>query len=303
MKKIFVLSVLLFFCAQSYACPICGCGVGNFYMGLLPNFQSKFIGVRYQYLHYHTQLTDEPEEFSNDYYKTVELWGGFSIGKQWQLLAYVPYQLNTLHSDEGTKKLNGLGDISLIANYKLLDKTNTSSNGKSTVQQLWIGGGLKLPAGKYRIDIYNPETEIGDVNSQQGTGSTDFLLNATYDIRFNKFGINTTANYKINTTNNEQYHFGNRFNAASLAYYQVNLKNIVVTPNAGFMYQHSAENDFSNAKVEQTGGYLALSVIGAEISIKRIAIGANVQLPISQDFASGQTESKTRGMVHVSFSF
>ncbi len=302
MKKIFIFFVLTFFCAQSYACPFCGCGVGNFYMGLLPNFKSKFIGVRYQYMSYHTQITGDAEQFGNDYYKTVELWGGISIGNKWQLLAFAPYQINNQKTDDGIKNLNGLSDITLLANYKLLDKIKMNGS-KSTQQQLLIGAGIKLPTGKYKIDIHNPETEIGDVNSQLGTGSTDFLLNATYDVRFNKFGINTTANYKINTTNNEDYHFGNRFNVSSLAYYQVSLKKSVLAPNAGFIYQHSGENHFSSQKVDQTGGYLAMAVAGAELSFKSMAIGANIQLPFSQNFASGQTESKTRGMVHVSFSF
>jgi hypothetical protein len=34
-----------------------------------------------------------------------------------------------------------------------------------------------------------------------------------------------------------------------------------------------------------------------------INIGANVQLPFTQDFAEGQTVAKTRCMVHVTFSF
>ena len=302
MKKIFILIACTFFFVESYACPFCGCGVGNFYMGLLPNFKNKFIGVRYQYMRYHTQISGDATQFGNDYYKTVELWGGFNIGSKWQMLAFVPYQINTQKTDDGDKRINGLSDISLLANYRLLNKTKMNGS-KSTQQQLLIGGGIKLPTGKYKIDTHNPDTELGDVNAQLGTGSVDFLLNTTYDVRFNKFGINTTINYKINTTNNEDYHFGNRFNASSLAYYQVSLKKAVLAPNAGFIYQHSEANHFKNEKVDQTGGYLAMAVAGAELSFKNMAIGANVQLPFSQNFASGQTESKTRGMLHVSFSF
>ena len=300
MKKITLTIFVLSITCISFACPFCGSGVGNFYIGLLPDFQKKFVGLRYQYIPYHTRVTGE-EEFSKDYYHTLELWGGVSIGKRWQVLGFIPYQINYQNTDDGIKKLNGISDVSVLANYKVLDKTKMNK-GKSSSQQLWIGGGFKLPTGKYRIDPNNPETELGDVNAQAGTGSVDFLLNSSYNVRINKIGINTTATYKINTTNNEHYYFGNRFNASSFVYYAAKVNNTMLSPNVGLMYQHSAANHFNDTKVELTGGYLTMAAAGLEVGFKKITIGGNVQLPFSQDFAAGQTEAKTRAMVHVSFS-
>lgn len=303
MKKITLTIFVLALSASSFACPFCGCGVGNFYLGLMPEFQKKFVGLRYQYLPYQTHIaaTDEEEaQFSKDYYHTIELWGGISLGKKWQLLGFIPYQINYQNTDDGVKTLSGISDVSVLANYKAFDKTKMAE-GKSTSQQLWLGAGFKLPTGKYRIDPENPDTELGDVNSQAGTGSVDFLLNGSYNIRFNKIGINTTATYKINTTNNEHYQFGNRFNASSFVYYAAKLKNATLSPNVGLLYQHSEANHYNNAKVDFTGGHLAMAAAGVEFGIRKITIGANVQIPFNQDFAAGQTEAKTRMMVHVSF--
>ena len=304
MKKIFVLGIILFASVQSFACPICGCGVGNFYLGLLPNFKNHFVGVRYQYMQYHTQLKDDISQFGNDYYKTVELWSGWSIGNKTQLLAFVPYQINTQNTDDGIMKKNGLGDITLLVNYKLFQKTkmNTAKR-SSTSQELWIGGGVKLPTGKYHLDLSDPEANLGDVNSQMGTGSVDFLLNSSYNIRFNRFGINTSVNYKINTTNNDHFNFGNRFTANSFGYYNIAIKSVSIAPNIGVLYEHAATNHLDNAKVDLTGGYLTLAATGVEVNYKKVTIGTNVQLPFAQDFAEGQTTAKTRGMVHVTFSF
>jgi hypothetical protein len=302
MKKITLTIFVLAITFSSFACPFCGCGVGNFYIGLLPDFQKRFIGLRYQYLPYETNIKGGEGEFSKDYYHTIEVWGGINLGKRWQLLGFVPYQINYQNTDDGIKTLSGISDVSALANYKLLDKTKMGE-GRATSQQLWIGAGIKLPTGKYQIDPNNPETEIGDVNSQAGTGSVDFMLNTSYNVRFNKIGLNTSATYKINTENKENYQFGNRFNVSSFVFYAAKMRNTTLSPNVGIIYQHSATNNFNNEKVDLTGGQLTTAAAGIEVGIKKITIGGNIQIPVSQDYAEGQTEARTRAMVHMSFSF
>lgn len=298
MKKV-VLSAFAFLVLFSVsACDICGCGVGNFYLGLLPHFNSKFFGIRYQYMHYQTQLANDATQFSSDYYKSVELWSGFNIGKRLQLLAFVPYHINKQFTDDGIKTQSGLGDVSLLLNYDLFETRNNA--GKNVIQQqLWIGGGLKLPTGKNNVDLNDPLVNPGDVNSQSGTGSTDFLLNASYDVSINKVGLNTSANYKINTDNKTGYRFGNRFTANTFAYYRLRAMGLGITPNAGLLYENAAVNNLNKAAVLQTGGNITSVAGGVEMNFKKIAVGANVQLPVSQNFAEGQTQAKLKGLVHV----
>ncbi|MDB5199036.1 MAG: hypothetical protein JWO92_999 [Chitinophagaceae bacterium] len=299
MKRFFltVFTFLIIFSAS--ACEICGCGVGNFYLGLLPHFNSKFFGVRYQYTHYHTQLASDATQFSNDYYKTVELWGGINIGSKLQLLAFVPYHINKQFTDDGIKTQNGIGDVSLLLNYNLLHSRNA---GKRLVEhQLWIGGGVKLPTGKNNIDVNDPLVNPGDVNSQTGSGSTDILLNASYDVSINKFGLNTSVNYKINTDNKTGYQFGNRFTANTFAYYKLRAMGLGIAPNVGLLYENAAINKLSKAAVVQTGGNLTSVAGGIEMNFNKIALGANVQLPVAQNFAEGQTQAKVKGLVHLTF--
>jgi hypothetical protein len=306
MRKYISLLFIVAFAITSqaiYACEICGCGVGNFYMGLLPNFENKFIGIRYQFMRYHTQITDNPSEFSDDYYKTVELWSGWNIGKKWRVMTFIPYQINEQHTDDGDKKQHGLGDITLLANYSIFHKYDLNAAKKTTEQQLWIGGGIKLPTGKYQLDMEDPDANLGDVNAQMGTGSVDFLLSTSYNISFQQAGVSTSLNYKINTTNNDDYYFGNRFYGASAAYYKFRLKDFSVAPNAGILYEHAASNYLENEKVDQTGGYAAFLTTGAEFSFKRIATGINLQTPFSQNFAEGQTTAKLRGVAHLTLAF
>jgi hypothetical protein len=303
MKKIIVIIFsFLFVSAKSFACEICGCGTGSYYIGLLPQFHHHFFGMRYQFSSFKTVMKDDASQYSNDLFQTAELWGGWNIGKRWQLIAMLPYNIIQQSSDDGKVSRSGIGDALLMGNYKLLDISSATASKKLVQQQLWIGAGIKLASGKF---IFDPTDEAlaAVANTQAGTASTDFLLNAMHNIAIGSFGINTSARYKINTTNSDRYAFGNRFAAGSLAYYSFAKSKTVITPNAGLLYEHSAANKLQNEKVEFTGGYLLGAAAGLEINIKSVTIGGNVQIPLVQDFADGQTKTKLKGMLHVAVSF
>jgi len=292
------MAIALFSVNAASACEICGCGLGNYYIGLLPQFNHKFIGLRYQYRQYKTVMADDATQFSKDYFKTVELWAGWNIGKRWQVLAIIPY--NHVHqvSDDGVTNNQGIGDIAMMANYKVLDKT-----GKGNIEhQLWVGAGIKVPTGKFNIDATDPAL-VAIANTQTGTASTDFMLNAIYNVRIDKIGINTSASYKLNTGNKDKYVFGNKFSASSFASYTISKGQFAIVPNVGILYETATANKLNKAKVDQTGGHLLAGSAGLEISFKKFTVGTNVQLPMSQNFSSGQTDLKVRGMAHVTFAF
>lgn len=301
MKKFILSLFVVALSLSSSACEICGCGMGNYYIGIMPQFDHRFIGLRYQFHHFKTRLRDDPTQFSNDLYQTIELWSGWNLGKRWQLLVFVPFNINHQNSDEGITNKNGLGDIALLANYKVFD--HTSATGTKRIEQtLWLGAGFKLPTGKFDIDPGDPDVASA-ANTQIGSGSTDILLNALYDVRINKWGISTSANYKINTTNKSEYRFGNKFSANSFVYRSFSKHSgTAITPNLGLLYEHSASNKLQSARVDLTGGDLLMAAAGTEFSFKKVTVGLNVQLPVTQNFAEDQTRSKLKGMFHVTFS-
>ena len=300
MKKIYLIMAVFAISLSGYACDICGCGLGNYYIGMVPQFNHSFFGLRYQYRYFHTQIANDKTQYSNDYFQTVELWGGFNFGKNWQVLAFVPYSVNRQVSDDGTKNSNGLGDIAAILNYSLLESSRLNANNKLVFQQLWIGAGIKAPTGSSQIDPNSPDI-VALANSQLGSGSTDFMLTTAYTIRIDKLGFTTNLSYKINTANSESYRFGNHFSSNNFFYYSVRSGKTTFTPNIGILYEQSASNQLKNIKVDQTGGFATLGAAGVEMSLKKISIGLNIQAPIVQDYAMGQTQTKVRGMVHFTF--
>jgi len=303
MKKILLFAIALASVQFIYACDICGCGGSNLYLGLLPNFKSKFIGVRYHYSQYHTELVNDPTQYSHNYYNTFEVWTGFNFGKKWQVLAFVPYYYNKQMDDDGGSSKSGLGDITVLGNYQLLHSRTSNSHNNVVEQFLWIGAGIKLPTGTFHLDVNDPNTTVADINAQIGTGSTDFLLNAMHNIRINQFGVSTSLTYKINTANRSDYKYGNKLTATSIAYYRLRVRGIAVSPNTGVIYENTASNTLSNEKVQYTGGYAVSAIAGVEFTFNKVGIGFNVQHPLSQDYAEGQTRMQFRGMAHVTFAF
>ncbi|HVM87508.1 MAG TPA: hypothetical protein VMT76_04925 [Puia sp.] len=302
MRKILFILIITASAFNTYACDICGCGGGNFYMGLLPNFKNKFIGLRYHYVQFYTRLANDASQFSHNYYNSIELWGGWNIGNKWQVLAFVPYYYNKQADDDGTSYKSGLGDITLMLNYQLLHTRSMNKNGKSVEQVLWFGGGIKLPSGTFKVNPNDSTTTLADINAQIGTGSTDFLLNALYNVRIGFFGVNTSVNYKIGTTNSSDYKFGNKFTTNSIAYYRFRTaKGTTIAPNAGLMYEHTDINLLNNEKVQYTGSHAFSALAGVEVTFNKISVGISAQTPLVQNFAENQTKMQLRGLAHITF--
>lgn len=304
MKKIFFITALFFTTASTRACDICGCGVGSNYIGILPEFSKHVFGVRYRYnsLQTHigaggaiTYLT------TKERYSTMELWSGWNIGKNFRVMATVPYSFNERINQAVKNSKSGLADISFNGYYQLINKRSALKNNKLMVQSLWIGGGVKLPTGKYEP----ADKTSGGKNTnlfQLGTASTDFSLNAMYDLRIQDAGINIAAGYKMNTTNKYDYRYGNKWNSAAQFYYKIRLKKKVqLAPNLGMQYEYSDKDKDGLFDVDVSGGHVLSGTLGLEAAYKKIAVGANFQRPLAQQLANDIVKSGNRLMLHISF--
>jgi hypothetical protein len=299
MKQTILFVLFIFFIKYSFACDICGCNSGNYFIGPFPQFKSHIVGLRYSFQRFNTVLNSDNTQFSNDFYQTMELMAGTRINNQWQLLAFAPYNIYNSKSDDGIKKNNGFGDITFIGNYNLINSKTLNSDTLTIFQQLWIGGGVKLPTGKYSIDT---SELISSANMQVGTGSLDFLINAIYSLQIDNWGLNINSNYKVNQSAND-FRFGNRFSTSTFVFRTFNIDKVKISPNIGLLYEFSESNLKDNNKIRDTGGSDLLLAIGFELRFKSISVGSNIQLPIYSDLSSGQTDAKIRAMCNLSFIF
>ena len=299
MKKFIFTGVFIFLLKVSFGCDICGCSSGNYFVGPFPWFHKHFVGIRYTFRSFHSIVNNDATQFSKDFYQTAEVWGGWNIGKKWQMLTFLPYNINRQTSDDGVLKSSAFGDITVIANYNLLSNKTKSKQGNSVSQQLWIGAGLKLPTGKFSAD---PDDFIPSANNQTGTGSVDLLINSMYSLRINNWGLSSNINYKINQSAHN-YQFGNRFSASAFVFRSIATHKVTFNPNVGLLYENLRPNKLLNLKVDDTGGNALFASAGMETTLNKIAIGFNVQLPASQHLSNDQTTARVRGMLHVTYAF
>lgn len=288
------------------ACDICGCGVGSYYIGILPEYNKRFVGLRYQYKQLQTHLGPQGNVTpltTDETYQTAELWGGWNFGKKFRVLAFVPYNFNERSSQAVSGSKNGLGDIAVMGYYNLFTKS-TSLSSKLLVHSLWLGAGVKAPTGKYEPSERLAVTETPN-NFQLGTASTDFTLNAAYDVRLNDLGVNLNVNYKVNTENKYEYRYGNKLTTNALLYYKFRFfHKLTLAPNAGILYE-TADKDIENSKyeVDVSGGHSASLVTGFELAMNKFSVGANYQTIVSQELANQRAKAGNRLMLHISLPF
>lgn len=308
MKKTIYLICLLSLIASfsATACDVCGCGVGNYYLGVTPQIQKNMIGLRYRHQSFDSHLghthAGEKAFASTETFNTAELWARYYIKTRWQVTAFLPYQLNQKTDETGTKKLNGIGDGLLLLQYNLFNSFLRVDTVNRKWQHNWfIGGGLKAPFGQYKYT--EDVSAVANPNFQLGTGSWDWLLTTSYTARYKKVGFTTDFSYKSNGKNNNLYRFGDRLstNASFFGLISKNLWSFM--PSVGTSFEHSAVNYSKGYSVDFTGGNSTFANAGTDIFYQSFTGGITYQVPVNQQLGGGNIKTNQRVMVHVAYVF
>ncbi len=279
----------------SLKCDACGCSASGGSMGFASMLNSNFIGIRYFNQHYKSSdglYSNSP--WYSESFNTVQVWARIPVYKNIQISALLPYHFHSRETATGNQEINGIGDITVLAMYRLYQ---THKDSTLLVHTLQVGGGVKAPTGKF------DQANAGNVNPsfQVGTGSWDYLLATEYIVKRKRFGLNTMLNYVFKTENDKQYRFGNQFNYSSTFFYVYDKKKFSVAPQVGIAGEVYGSNHQYSEVVRKTSGDIFFGKLGVEMGKKKFSCGANVMLPINQNLASGRVEANYRWSVNLNY--
>lgn len=300
MKKLFTI-LLVSINLSATACDVCGCGNGSSFFGILPQSHFKFGGIRFQNKLYESHFTSKLLRTEESFH-SIEPWLRFYPVKKTQLVLMGSYQFNaqTMVASGDKKTLEGFGDIAAMAHYNVINTFMDST--AHTFDHIWLlGGGIKLPTGKY--DYAMNSDEVANPNFQLGTGSVDYTLSSIYTIRKGSYGLNTDLSYKINGTNKNHYKFANKSRAIVNAFGQYYLGDFTLLPNVGALAEYATFDKQNGINNLFSGGYMVNAMIGSEIYFKKITAGFSMQLPLAGNLSDGQLRMKHSFMGHVTLLF
>jgi len=286
--------VLILLPIYSLACDICGCSIASSSIGILPNYQNHFIGLKHQYTSFESYHPDD-RSYSQEYFNRMELLGRYMPSKYLQLYATIPFVYQTQYHTPKVNQVISFADPTLMALYQVFNRSIDSS--ERWKHQWQLGGGVKLPLASYQI-VQNYNTLAPSF--QPGTGSWDFLINSIYILRYHKTIMNIDLSVKINTQNDLGYLFGNRYqlNYKLLHLFELK-KSHNIMPHIGLLYIHASHDTKKSIAVDYTGNKSLLFDLGAQYFNDQFSFGINFQKIITQNINSQTSQQNLMANIQI----
>jgi hypothetical protein len=301
-----VLAIGTYFSAG--ACDLCGC-----YLGVLPKFDHNYFGARLRYRGFtgdvpHVHSSGPGHDYDHpvtdthfhayDRFSTYELTGRYFLTSRLSATAFIPYSINASEEGDKINTLSGLGDPTLLMQYRIF--TREAQSDTTWQHNISVGAGLKLPFGTF--DKLYADGEY-DPHGQTGTGSLDFLFAANYMARYGKFGFNADVVTRLNTTNANGYHYGNRFNNTIHFIYWEEVKNFKILPQIGAYAEFAPADRLNGEFVSNTGGFSAFASTAIDFFYKNLAFNCTAQVPVIENLDGTQLRNSTRLMTGMTYYF
>jgi hypothetical protein len=287
---------------QLQACDVCGCAAGGSMLGILPQYGKNFVGMRFRYQQFtHPTLLTEfkDDAVSSEYFISPEIWGRWYPHKRVQILYFLPYVHNIRQEVGGNSTSAGIGDVSFLANYLLIN-TGDSLFAKKK-HTLLFGGGIKAATGS--IERRSRSKLLLPAHFQPGTGSYAFILNGIYTMRSKKYGINAEASYRTFTTNQFDYKFGDRVSSSLSGFLWLENKKRVLMPNLSIIYEKLAKDKEYRDLLQNSGAQSLFGSLGIDIYKKKWITGINFQYPIAAQTNGTLPLPDFRMMAHLEWIF
>jgi hypothetical protein len=288
MQQFITLGVLLLINTNMFACNICGCNVSGANPGVLPQFNSHFIGIRSTNKTYHSKhlgsIINPGETHSTDRYLSTELWARFYPIKRIQVYFSLPYNQFYRNENGIEKTKTGWGDLSTLFNYLIIKTADTT--GAKFKQVLSIGASVKLKTGRFE------KNDVDGAYFQMGSGSYAYTFYTSYVFNYKQMGLMNEVSQTRFGLNPMNYQIGNRINVSSRVYQVIELNSVRLMPRLGYLYEKSAIDKQNNIVQDHTGSFSHHLEIGADAYYKQFSLGCYLQKPVYQNLNQGYTVSK-----------
>ena len=277
-------------------CDACGCSANGGSMGFSSMLNNNFIGLRYVNQSYTTKegiFNNSP--WIDENFNTIQIWSRIPITKKITLSALVPYHNNNRELVTGKEGISGIGDLTVMEMYTLIQPKMDSTTNYS--HKFQMGAGVKAPTGKYNVannGTLNPSFQLG-------TGSWDYLLVSEYVVKRKQLGLNTALSYTFKTENKKQYQFGNQLNYGSTVFYLLDFNKIKLVPQLGLAGEVYASNKQVKQDVIGTKGDILFSKFGLEVGKDKFSLGINAMLPINQNLIGGNVKANYRFGINLNY--
>jgi hypothetical protein len=295
MKKSYILLGIVGMAQVVFACDICGCA-NPMIFGLNDFENQSYIGLKHQLRSYqttHPAIFNLPCEVSNERFYSVDILAKWAFKKNWNVAVHLPYRLNRQIGKIDTLKVKGWSDVALFLGYSY---SILHERSKSTYA---INGGVKFPTGKYQKN----STILR--NMQVGTGSFDFLIQASYSCEMNRFKSQIQPQYLIKTSNSEGFKFGNVSSWISTSWISILRKSNplkLIVRGEFYDFQKDITKFKSVAETYNSGKILAIGG-GIQWSFKKWSAQAISTHPVFQTIGKGNIKQLTSLQIAVAYSF
>ncbi|MFK7807973.1 MAG: hypothetical protein AB8F74_09265 [Saprospiraceae bacterium] len=280
----------------AYSCDVCGSNIGNTGIGLLTDYRSNFLRLNYN-LNPFESSTERGYLIKDDFHQ-VDLSLRYAVTDRIRLMAQVPYASKSRSVQEETLTEQGLGDISINANYIFLENQSFLWNTKLHVE---AGLGVSLPTGRFDAKLHDrnlPES------FNLGNGALGYNAQANVVWTYNSAGLVLNIFHQVNTETDSGYRFGNPSSLRLTAFKAWNKGNLQWIPNLGLgLEQLSSDRYARGSNVPNTGGKGLFLSTGINIQTQKWLAGLSYALPVADDFAVEATTVKGRINGQISFLF
>ena len=174
------------------------------------NTKGFVAGFAEQYTRFGTlQLDGQKISGNGEYIDSLisQIFAGYNFNERFSVQLNVPVIYRSFGSATMHETESGLGDISLVGNFRVFQRTS-----KNTAFNWTLLGGLKLPTGD-SSQLNTPDTAlpdgIGGHDLALGSGSMDGIVGTGFSARWKRIFLSGNFQYAIRSEGDFQHRYAN----------------------------------------------------------------------------------------------